>query len=70
MKYPPPFEARTLFIDGPVAVTIHEAPVWEILDAYDRLYRLVYTAATNFPRPVPPVGAGEGPLDDRGGGPR
>ena len=43
--YPPPTEARVVLIDGPVAVFIHEAGEWEILEAFRRLERLVEVAA-------------------------
>lgn len=41
----PPLEARCMFIDGPVCVTVSEAPQQEILDAYFRLERAVLIAA-------------------------
>ena len=44
MKYPPHL-ARTLFIDGPVSVSVHEAPYGEIVAAYERLGKLVEVAA-------------------------
>lgn len=45
MKYPPPLEARTAFVDGPISVFIHQAPEAEILEAFARLSRLVPVAA-------------------------
>ncbi len=44
MKYPP-MEARCVFIDGPVAVYLHEASEAELLACYERLGRLVAVAA-------------------------
>lgn len=73
MKYPPPFEARCLFIDGPVAIYIHEAPLSEIMNAYDRLGKLVALAAGQFgipepnPDPVPAKWPFPGPADARRG---
>lgn len=44
MTYPPPLESRLAFIDGPVAIFIHDAPVAEIGAALERLRRLVAVA--------------------------
>lgn len=44
MKYNP-MEARCCFVDGPVAVYVHEAPALEILEAYERLARMIAVAA-------------------------
>lgn len=44
MKYLP-FDARCVFVDGPVAVFIHEAPESVILDAYVNLRAVVEVAA-------------------------
>lgn len=46
-----PTEARCVFVDGPVAVYIHEAPKEEILAAYARLERIVQVAAKNLDKP-------------------
>ena len=40
-----PFDARCVFVDGPVAVFIHEAPESVILDAYANLRAVVEVAA-------------------------
>jgi len=50
MIYPPPMEARCVFIDGPVSVFIHEADPDEVREAYVRLGKAVEVAATNFAR--------------------
>lgn len=57
-----PFDARCVFIDGPVAVFIHEAPESVILDAYANLRAVIEVAAQQLhkedenanaqPRPV------------------
>jgi hypothetical protein len=44
MKYLP-FDARCVFVDGPVAVFIHEAPESVILDAYANLRAVIEVAA-------------------------
>lgn len=44
MKYLP-FDARCVFVDGPVAIFVHEAPSQVILEAYARLGRVVEIAA-------------------------
>lgn len=44
MKHYPP-DARVCLIDGPVGVYIHEASEAEILQAYERLGKLVAVAA-------------------------
>jgi len=44
MKYNP-MEGRCCFVDGPVAVYVHEAPALDILEAYARLARMVAIAA-------------------------
>lgn len=44
MKYLPS-DARCAFIDGPVAIFIHEAPEQTILDAYDNLRDVIEVAA-------------------------
>jgi len=48
-------EARCMFIDGPVAIYVSEAPYNEILEAYHRLGRLVKIAAEQ----LEPSGSGE-----------
>lgn len=40
--------ARLLFIDGPLSLYIREAEPQEILDAYERLGRLVKVAAAEL----------------------
>lgn len=40
MKYNP-LEARTVFVDGPVAIYIHDAPHTDVSEAFLRLRRLV-----------------------------
>jgi hypothetical protein len=47
VKYDP-LKARCVFIDGPVAVFLHEAPEHEILMAYERLKRMVDVAASQL----------------------
>lgn len=44
MKYDH-FNARCVFIDGPIAVYVSEASTAEILEAYERLRRAVEIAA-------------------------
>lgn len=39
-------EARCVFIDGPVAVYLHDAP--DMLEAFDRLRKLVEVASKRF----------------------
>lgn len=43
-----PLEARCVFIDGPVAVYVHEAPAHQIRHAYDRLLRLISCMCTEL----------------------
>jgi hypothetical protein len=45
MKYLPT-EARCVFVDGPVAVYVHDAP--GVLEAFDRLRKLVEVADTQL----------------------
>jgi hypothetical protein len=40
-----PFDARCVFVDGPVAVFVHEAAQQDILDSYARIARYVAVAA-------------------------
>ena len=47
MKYDH-FNARVLFVDGPIELRICEAPTQEIVDAYERLFRLVRVAAVQL----------------------
>lgn len=51
----PPFDARCLFLDGPVAICVHDGPWTEeqILEAYTRLGRLVAVAARQLGKPFP-----------------
>ena len=44
-------EARCLFIDGPLAVYVSQAPLAEIQEALARLALLVEVAAKSFPPP-------------------
>jgi len=46
-----PFDARCVFIDGPVAVFIHEADKQTILDAYANLRAVVEVAAKQLHKP-------------------
>ena len=57
MKYLP-FDARCVFIDGPVAVYVHEADEQAILDAYDNLRRVVEVAARQLHKPETPEPTG------------
>ena len=50
MKYLP-FDARCVFIDGPVAVFIHEADEERILDAYTNLRAVIEVAARQLHKP-------------------
>ena len=63
MKHPP-FNARCVFIDGPVAVYISEAPEQEIRDAYTRLERLVDVAASQLSSPESPCQPSSPMTDD------
>ena len=63
MKHPP-FDARCVFIDGPVAVYISEAPEQEIRDAYIRLERLVKVAASQLSSPESPCQPSSPMTDD------
>ena len=57
MKYLP-MEANVVLIDGPVAVYIHDADEQTILNAYERLGRLLRIAASSLNQhPTKEVGA-------------
>ncbi len=43
-----PLDARCIFIDGPVAVYVQEAPPHDIRRAHDRLVRLVSCMCTEL----------------------
>lgn len=62
MKYNP-LEARCVFIDGPVAVYISEAPGAEILEAYNRLARMVEVAARQLNAGLPAVHTGDAEVE-------
>ena len=51
MRYVPT-EARCVFVDGPVAVFVHEAPEQTILDAYDNLRGVIEVAARQLHTPI------------------
>lgn len=51
MKYPPQ-EARCVFIDGPIAVYVSQAPSADILEAYARVKALVEVAARQMNGPT------------------
>jgi len=40
-----PFDARCVFVDGPVAVFVHAATQQDILDSYARIARYIAVAA-------------------------
>ena len=40
-----PFDARCVFVDGPVAVFVHHAAGQDILDSYARIARYIAVAA-------------------------
>ena len=40
-----PFDARCVFVDGPIAVFVHPATQQEILDSYARIARYIAVAA-------------------------
>lgn len=40
--------ARCLFIDGPVAVYLQQAPEADLLEAYERLFKVVKVAAATM----------------------
>ena len=63
MKYPP-FDARCVFIDGPVAVYVSPATESEILEAYTRLERLVKIAASQLSPPESPCQPSSPMTDD------
>ena len=63
MKHPP-FNARCVFIDGPVAVYVSLATESEILEAYTRLERLVKVAASQLSSPESPCQLSSPMTDD------
>lgn len=50
MKYLPQ-KAQCVFVDGPVALYIHKSSEREVLEAYERLRKLVLVAAKSLHDP-------------------
>lgn len=70
--YPVTDKEGALFIDGPVAVCVSAGTETEILEAYDRISKLVrvcahLTGKRHTQAGVPAVGSEPVPLDDRWG---